>query len=110
MKQRPQKEKTSLGEAPNDQRRKSKQVKVTEALVTEMLAEHFGEILKVAIKLCKGVRRHRHHPITGACYYETKPDYALIRFMQNRVWPSRWKEEKAEFDKVLKRDSQAEDQ
>ena len=82
---------------------KSNQVKVNEAeairIAREMLAECLGDLLELAIKLCKGVRRMKFYPAhilelrlkdnpkARKFYYEIEYDSAMIRFLIERFIP-----------------------
>jgi hypothetical protein len=73
------------------QGRKSNQVKANEAeairVFRDELAAHFQEFLALMKKLCKGVRRPKHHPKAGEVYYEREYDTASLRFLIERFIP-----------------------
>jgi hypothetical protein len=71
--------------------RKSNQQKATEAeatrIVQETLAACFGELIELAKKVCRGVKRRKHNSKTGETYYETEYDTATLRFLIERFIP-----------------------
>ena len=75
---------------------KSKQVIADRALATKMaearIAESFGELIKLAMKVCRGIRRKKFYPKDhptkpSHVYYEIEYDTATLRFLIERFLP-----------------------
>jgi hypothetical protein len=79
------------GKKGNKGGRPSNQVKANEEeakrLFRERLAASFEELLTLAKKVCRGVKRRKYCPKTEQVYYEMEYDTATLRFLIERFIP-----------------------